>query len=133
MFSCSKYSQLQPEKIVSIRPVFKDTTYYHPYGYRIGKDIVKQDNSNLFVKENLSEHLNHLVSYENEINPERITKLFSNKKTTKYRPIKVVGLREFGYIQTMDQKVIFYGIMGKRSFIDLSSNQVYLHNMFLTV
>jgi hypothetical protein len=50
--------------------------------------------------------------------------LFVNKKNFRYRPIKVLPLKEFGYIETNSNQLIFYGIMGD-ALIDLTNDKVY--------
>lgn len=126
-FSCSRYQQLQPESIVSIYPVFKDTSIYHYKGYTLsGGAFVKYDKQNIYVKQYLAENVSTLDSFEKDTDVERLLKLIRNKKTFKPIPmaVKILPFKEFGYIKTEDGNIIFYGL-GKDSFVDLTSDRVY--------
>lgn len=48
-----------------------------------------------------------------------------NKKVMKYHTIKIVPLREFGYVKFNNGEILYYGIMGEMTFIDLTNNIVY--------
>ncbi|WP_221394589.1 hypothetical protein [Dyadobacter sp. NIV53] len=129
MFSCSKYLPLSSGNIVSIRPVFNDSSSYYSnsysYGYIVGSDSVKFDKWNINVTEYLSKNMHKIDIFEKEQNPERVMKLFENRKISKYVSIKVARLREFGYIQNDKGQVILYGITKGQTFIDLCNNRVY--------
>lgn len=133
MLSCSRYIPLSSENIVSIRPVFKNNSSYYSNsysaGYLVGLDSVMYDKWNINVKKYLSKNLNQVDLYEKEPNPDRVIKLFANRKTSKYLSIKVTPLREFGYIQSGSGEVVLYGITKDHTFIDLSSNRNYLFDM----
>lgn len=123
--SCSRYQSLSPEDIVAIRPVFGGVKFQY-LGYVIGNDSVRTDKWHHAVNSYLSKHLANQDSFQTDSNPQRIIQLFENKKPVKYTVVKVVGLREFGYIQTKSRGTINYGIMGKDAFIDLTNNKIYI-------
>lgn len=125
MFSCSKHNGLSPEKVRFVRPVFRDTSFYHHDGYKVKQGLVLYDKHNSHVKDFLAANMNNVNSFEQDPTPNRVLSLFQGKKKHKYYPIKVVPLSEFGYIQTVDGKMIFYGVMGKDGFIDLTNKYGY--------
>ena len=125
VFSCSRYSGSRKEKIISVRPVFKDTSFNHHDGYKINQDLVLYDKYNIHVKDFLSKKLSELTSFELDLTPDRVVNMIQGKKRHKYLPIKVVPLSEFGYLQTDKGEIIFYAIMGKDGFIDLTKNYGY--------
>ena len=122
MFSCSKNSGSLHGNSIMVRPVFQDTSFYHYDGYKINEQLVLYDKYNAHVKDYLSKNLADLTSFKPDITPNRVVDLFQGKKKHKYFRVKVVPLSEFGYLQTVNGDIIFYAVMGKNGFIDLTNN-----------
>jgi hypothetical protein len=120
-----KQNRLQKEKIVSVHPVFYDTLSRHYDGYKVKNELIPYDKTNNGVKAYLSKNASQVDSFEKLEDWSRIAQRIENKKTKKYVPIKVAPLSEFGYIKLTDNQVIFYGIMGTPTLIDLTNNKVY--------
>ncbi|CAG5010139.1 hypothetical protein DYBT9275_04652 [Dyadobacter sp. CECT 9275] len=126
LFSCTKRNVLHTESILSVHPVFQDTSHNHWQGYRVKKELIPYDVNNGYVKEYLSRNLNNINSFKEEENLSRIADKIKNSKTNKYFPIKVIPLNEFGYVRLTNNKTILYGLMGNSAFIDLTNNKVYM-------
>lgn len=130
VFSCasSRYTALKPGDIISLHPVFKDSTFYHHGGYDLanGEHIV-YDKQDSFLKQYLAEHINSVNTIQEDTNTSRVTQIFQNSKPFKPipLPIKVAPFSEFGYMKTKGGKVISYA-MQMNSFHDLTNNRIYV-------
>lgn len=111
--------------IKNVQVLFKDTTWYHPEGYKLyDGSLIRWDKKNIAVKVALNKYRDKLGLLKKE-GPDYLER-FITKKSIKYVPIKVVPLKEFGYIETTSNQHVFYGIMGDKTFIDLSNDRVYI-------
>lgn len=123
LFSCSTYKPFQKNNIKAVYVLYTDTSHYHRYGYRLDNDsIVRWDKQLIGITHAL---VNNLYRYNTlkKQNSDQLA-IFLNKDHWRYVPIKVIGLREFGYIQLENNEVIYYGIMGS-VLIDLKYRRVY--------
>lgn len=86
--------------------------------------IVEWDKNNASIKKTLLKQQKNIDKFKEE-DAQSLSKYILNKKTTNYSPIKVISLKEFGCIKTNKNTVVFYGIMGENTFIDLTNDIVY--------
>jgi len=125
--SCSRYIALKPEDILSIHPVFKDSSFNRQGGYILKNgDVVKYDKQNLYLKQYLDENKSRINLIEADTNPARLLNLIKMKRVFKpiSLPIKVLPFKEFGYIKTKKGEIVFYG-SSDSSIADLTGNRVY--------
>ncbi|MBB5440875.1 hypothetical protein HDC92_004579 [Pedobacter sp. AK017] len=116
------YQPLLKSNIKTVHILFKDNQ--ENYSYKLYDDsVVKWDKKNIGIKRALSNNRNRLPLLKKE-GPDYLAHFFINKKNHKYMPIKVLPLKEFGYIEMNSSKVIFYGIM-RDALIDLTNDRVY--------
>lgn len=122
--ACASYKPIKADNIKSVHLLFTDTIRPRKNTYILfDSTIVRWDTKNLGIKK-------ALLTYQPKINAlpqkngEHIANFLINVKHHKYLPIKVLPLTEFGYLQTNDGKVVFYGIMFD-CLIDLSNDKSY--------
>lgn len=122
---CVSYQPLSKSNIKTVYVLFKDTTQIHYDGYKLyDGSIIRFDKKDIGVKAALNKYSEKLNSLKEE-SPDYITHFLAEKKhIIKSRPIKVVPLREFGYIKTKSNQLVFYGI-SRTVFIDLTNDKVY--------
>lgn len=122
---CKSYSW-EPQEISSIYIVFNGQYLPDKQQYVLANDItIPWDRRN----ENIKNGLKKLEKKYSTFTVKSGGYLFShiiNCKKIKYYPIKVLPLKEFGYIKLKNQSLIYYGLTKDSIFIDLSNNIVYL-------
>lgn len=123
--SCNRYLNINSDDIISVYIVYTSPTWNNYIGYQLddGK-IIKWDKNNTYVKSFLNKNLDKFSSYK-KADTNHISKYIIKAKPFKYVAIKTVPLKEFGYIRMKSKKILLYGIIGERIFIDLSHNRVY--------
>ncbi len=124
-YGCKTYDYLKINNIQSVHILYSQDRWDNYTGYKLEDgSIIKWDKNNHFIKDELIKNQNNIDKLK-QVDPKSISKYISNKKTTNYFPIKVIPLKEFGYIKTTRNIIIFYGIMGEQTFIDLTNDKVY--------
>ena len=125
--SCGKRHHIFPKDVIAIRPVFKDSTFQHRQGYLIGKDVIAYDKMSKNVEAFLMRKVAERDLFPADPTPSRIFKLIEGLESSKLvpLPIKVVPLSEFGYLELVSGKVVFYAIMGMDGFTDLTHQRGY--------
>lgn len=124
--SCTLQKKITLKEIKSVHVLFSSPSWGNQSGYKLNNgETVKWDTRNIEVKRALDRYSSNIDSlqYKSSLYAEKLLK--DKNKVDRYVPFKVVPLREFGYLKTASGKLIYYGIMGENTFIDLSSNQVY--------
>lgn len=122
--SCA-YQPILKSNIKTVHILYKHKSWGHHDGYKLyDGSRINWDKKNNGVRVALDNYRAKLGVLQKE-NPDYLEHLIINKKNAKYRPIKVVPLKEFGYIEMNSNQLIFYGIMGDKTFIDLTDNRVY--------
>lgn len=125
-FSCNRYAPIGSNNVSFVHEAYASKTWNNYNGYQINDSLViKWDKNNNHVKNFLRENINKYKTYK-EINPNHILQYMKDAQAIKYIPIKIAPLREFGYIEMKSKEIIFYGIMGDHTLIDLSNNRVYI-------
>ena len=125
--ACSRYTPLKPEDILSVHPVFKDTSFTYHRGYLLKNGVrVGWDKQNSYVKQYLAAHLDSLSAIKQDPDTQRIFRIIQSAKPFKSLPLPVKALpfSEFGYLKTTTGKVIRYGI-GVDCLEDLDSHYIY--------
>ena len=121
LFGCKTYKPIKPNEIKAIYTLYKGKYRYREYTL-FDSSVVKFDIKHSQVKIALEKYKNRLDQLRNApVN--YLDSLIINKRTYKPVPVKILPLREFGYVQTHSGKLIFYGIGG--AFIDLTNSKVY--------
>lgn len=124
---CVSHKLLLKDNIRSVSILFKDNTWGHHDGYKLyDGTVIRWDKKNVAVKAALNKYSDKLELLKKE-QPDYLAD-FITTKNIKYMPIKVVPLKEFGYIEMNSSQLIFYGIMGDKTFIDLTNNRVYIND-----
>jgi hypothetical protein len=127
MLSCGKRHHILPEDVIAIRPVFKDSTFQHYRGYHVGNDLIAYDKMSKNVEAFLMRKVAERDLFPADSTPDRILELIGGLESSKLvpLPIKVVPLSEFGYLELVSGKVVFYAIMGMDGFTDLTHQRGY--------
>lgn len=122
---CSTYKPILTNNIKNVHVLFTDSTWAHHEGYKLYDGVtIGWDKMHIGVKAALKSYSEKKLLLKTE-SPDYLERFIVNNKRIKYRPIKVVPLREFGYIEMKTNELIFYGIMGQDIFIDLSNYWIY--------
>jgi len=125
-FGCKNYQHLSKNDIKHVYILYqyrKGVNYVGKYEL-YDNSIIYWDKQNKQIKKALASHVRHIEKLEKG-DVMDIKNIIINKKTNRYRPIKVTPLKEFDYLKMGDGRLVYYGIMSDDIFIDLSENQVY--------
>lgn len=122
---CKTYDCLEVNNIKSVHILYSQDKWENSKIYKLDDgSIIEWDKDNSNVKSTLLRQQNNIDKFR-EGDVQSLNKYILNKKIINYSPIKVTSLKEFGYIKTNKNIIIFYGIMGERTFIDLTNDKVY--------
>lgn len=122
--SCNSLQKIDNSNINSVSILYESSSWNNYDGYTINNDFVIWDKNNKNVKIALDNNIGKLSNLKNK-DANYLLSYIQNKKVMKYNTIKVVPLREFGYVKFNNGEILYYGIMGERTFIDLTNNIVY--------
>ena len=124
-WGCKSYDFIEISNIKSVHVIYSQKKWENSKIYKLEDgSIIEWDKNNSNVKDVLLKQEKNIDKFK-KIDSESLNKYLLNKKNINYSPIKVTSLKEFGYIITNKNKIIFYGIMGERTFIDLTNDKVY--------
>lgn len=122
---CRSYQPIVKDNIQAVYVLFTDSSWYHYDGYRLYDGTrVTWDVKHSGVKTALNDYKNR-ISELPQNGPDYLERFLLDKKVIKYLPIKTVPLKEFGFIETKSNKLIFYGI-GDETLMDLTYDKVYI-------
>lgn len=123
--SCSSLQKLNLSNVSSVYILYESDTWNNYDGYQLhDNEMIKWDKNNKYVKIALNNYLEKIDNLKYK-NANYLSNYIENKKTMNYNSIKVTQLKEFGYIKLFNGEVLLYGIIGERTFIDLTNNIVY--------
>lgn len=123
---CRSSKPLLFKDLRAVHILFQDSSWGHRSGYKLyDGNIIHWDKRHTAVRNALSQYRSRIESLPKD-DFAHLRLLLENKTRYRYRPIKVLPLKEFGYIETATGDTVFYGIMGPDGFIDLTANRIYL-------
>jgi hypothetical protein len=128
VFACSKRNVILPDALLSVHPVFRDSTARHRQGYNLANgEHIPYDKQDMFLKQYLTGHLDSLGFIPADSSLGRIVRIVQSSKPFKPvpLPIKVLQFSEFGYVKTKGGKVIAYA-MHTNCFHDFTNNRTYV-------
>lgn len=127
--SCSRKIYLKLHEIESVHVLFKCENERDRYSVYSLREYKLLDNSTIAWGKNNSSIKLALKKFQNRINslprqdPKYLEDFLNGSKATRYKPIKVRPLNEFGYVRMKNGETLFYGI--DSILIDLTNDIVY--------
>lgn len=123
--SCNSLQKIDDLNVNSVNILYESSSWNNYEGYTLhDNEIIKWDKFNKNVKNALNDNIEKANTFKHK-DASYILPYIRNKKTMKYNSIKITPLREFGYVKLNNGEIFFYGIMGEKTFIDLTNDIVY--------